>query len=55
VDLRDGRTEKVVSLVSIERAPIVMGDWVGLAPDDSPMAVRNLTSEDIYAWDFGSR
>jgi Tol biopolymer transport system component len=55
VDLRDSRTEKVVSLVSIERAPIVMGDWVGLAPDDSPMAVRNLTSEDIYAWDFGSK
>lgn len=47
-------TEKFAGLEGVERAPFMMGDWIGLTPDDSPMAVRNLTTEDIYAWDFAS-
>ncbi len=44
--------EKVASLAGVERGPFFLGDWIGLAPDDSPLAVRNSTIEDIYAWDM---
>jgi len=52
VNIKDGSAERVASLGGVERAPFMMGDWIGLAPDDSPVAVRNLTTEDIYSWDF---
>jgi hypothetical protein len=29
-----------------------MGDWMGLSPDDAPLVVQNMTTEDIYAWDL---
>jgi hypothetical protein len=32
-----------------------MGDWIGLGPDDSPLAVRNSTIENIYAWDLSRK
>jgi Tol biopolymer transport system component len=47
--------EKVASLAGVERGPFFLGDWIGLAPDDSPLAVRNSTIEDIYAWDLVPR
>jgi len=47
--------EKVASLAGVERGPFFMGDWVGLAPDDSPIAVRNSTIEDIYSWNLTER
>ena len=43
---------EVTSLEPIQQGPYFMGTWIGLAPDDSPLAVRNLTTEDVYAWDF---
>jgi Tol biopolymer transport system component len=55
VSLTNGRVEKVVSLAGVERGPFFMGDWIGLSPDDSPLAVRNSTIEDIYAWDLSAR
>ena len=48
----NGTVDKVVDLTGIERGPFFMGDWIGLAHDDSPLAVRNSTIEDIYAWDM---
>jgi Tol biopolymer transport system component len=53
--ITDGTVQEVTGLTAVERGPFFMGDWVGLAPDDSPMAVRNLTTEDIYSWDFQDR
>ncbi|MHB8303770.1 MAG: TolB family protein [Acidobacteriaceae bacterium] len=47
--------EKVASLAGVERSPFFLGDWIGLAPDDSPLAVRNSTIEDIYAWDLNTK
>lgn len=55
VALDDHRIEKVASLAGVERGPFFMGDWIGLAPDDSPLVVRNATVEDIYAWDLMDR
>lgn len=48
----DGTVEKVASLSHVDRGPFFMGDWVGLTADDQPIAVRNSTIEDIYAWDL---
>jgi hypothetical protein len=28
------------------------GPWFGLAPDDSPIVLRNLSSEEVYALDM---
>jgi len=55
VRVSDRRVEQVASLASVEQGPFIMGTWIGLTPDDSPLAVRNLTTEDIYAWDFEGR
>lgn len=52
IKVRDGAMEKVADLSNVERTPFFMGDWVGLAYDDVPLAVRNLTTDDIYAWDL---
>ncbi len=55
IRVSDGFVEDVASLAQIEQGPFYLSDWVGLAADDSPVAVRNLTTEDIYAWDFGAK
>ena len=47
-----GNVEKVASLAGVDRGPYFMGDWVGLDPTDAPIAVRNSTIEDIYAWEL---
>jgi Tol biopolymer transport system component len=52
VTVANRSVEKVVSLAGVERGPFFLGDWIGLAPDDSPIAVRNMTTEDVYAWDL---
>jgi Tol biopolymer transport system component/DNA-binding winged helix-turn-helix (wHTH) protein len=44
--------QEVATLANVERGPFIMGDWIGLAPDDAPLTVRNLSSEDIYSWDL---
>jgi len=50
-----GAVEKVASLAAVDRGPFFMGDWIGLGPDDSPLAVRNSTIENIYAWDLSRK
>ena len=55
VAVANGAVEKVASLADVERGPFFLGDWIGLAPDDSPLAVRDSTMEDIYAWDLGAQ
>jgi Tol biopolymer transport system component len=52
VQLAGRKAEKVASLEEVDRPTTIFGTWVGLAPDDSPLALRNLTTEDIYAWTF---
>ena len=55
IGIRDRVLEPLANLAAVERGPFIMGDWVGLGPDDSPLAVRNLTTEDIYSWDLSTR
>lgn len=55
VEVQTGRIEKVANLADVERGPFFMGDWIGLAPDGSPLVVNNATTEDIYRWDLVAR
>jgi hypothetical protein len=44
--------EKVASLAGIRLAPTAGGNLTGLAPDDSPLVVRNVGNQEIYALDL---
>jgi serine/threonine protein kinase/Tol biopolymer transport system component len=51
VRISDHKLEEVVSLRDFRQAS-GLGGWVGLAPDDSPLLVRDAGTEDIYALDW---
>jgi hypothetical protein len=52
VGVRDPKVERVVSLKDFRRAWATWGQWFALAPDDSPLLLRNVGSEEIYALDW---
>ena len=45
-----GKTEVVIGLEGIRLAQI-LGQWFGLAPDDSPMVLQDATRHEVYALD----
>jgi hypothetical protein len=47
VRISDGKVENVATYGSISRADM----WVGLTPDDTPMVLRGLDYQEIYALD----
>jgi hypothetical protein len=49
VSIADGTIEKIVALSSVERGSFFMSDWMGLTPEDAPLALLNLRAEDIYS------
>ncbi len=51
VRISDSRLEPVVSLKG-QRQAWTLGPWFGLAPDDSPLVLREAGSQEIYALDF---
>jgi len=52
VRVSDGRIEQLVALGDFLRAPDRnFGDWFGLAPDDSPLLLREVRKTEIYALD----
>ena len=52
VRIADHSLEKVASLGGIRLAPTAGGNLTGLAPDDSPLVVRNVGNQEIYALDL---
>jgi hypothetical protein len=52
VDIHSRKTERIASLENL-RPGGILGAWSGLAPDDSPMFVRDAGSYEIYAFDLG--
>ncbi len=53
VRLSDHQMEQVTSLAHMRQAwDILVGPWIGLAPDNSPMMVEDAGAEDIYALDL---
>ncbi len=53
VRISDRKLEKVKSLKDLpRRAWGSFGAWTGLAPDDSPLAIRDASTQEVYALDF---
>jgi len=48
----DGQVERVVSLKNIRRFFPQWGEWSGMAPDGSPLVVRDISTQEIYALDW---
>ncbi len=47
----DRKLEQVVSLKGIKRTWVAIFGWSGLAPDDSPLLLRDVGTQEIYALD----
>ncbi len=52
VRISDHKVEKVVSLKGIRTTIGEFGTWCGLAPDDSPLVLRDVGNQEIYALDL---
>jgi Tol biopolymer transport system component/DNA-binding winged helix-turn-helix (wHTH) protein len=52
VRISDHKLERLVSLHGMRRYWGELGQWTGLAPDDSPLLIRDASSQEIYAIDW---
>jgi dipeptidyl aminopeptidase/acylaminoacyl peptidase len=52
VRIGDRKVERLASLKEFRRTPGVFGIWVGWTPDDQPLMLRNIGSQDIYALEW---
>ena len=52
VEISDGKLEQIVNLKVFRQANGVFGGWNGLAPDDSPLILRDVATQEIYALDW---
>jgi Tol biopolymer transport system component len=53
VEIKDHKLERVTSLKDVKRPTSqAWGAWIGLAPDDSPLALRDISTYEIYALDW---
>jgi hypothetical protein len=52
VRLQDPKIEKVVDMKDVGRMTTgTFVEWFGLAPDDSPLFARDISTQEIYARD----
>jgi hypothetical protein len=51
VRVRDHKTEKVADLSGIQTTGTA-GTWAAVAPDGSPLILRDVSLNEIYALDF---
>jgi Tol biopolymer transport system component len=52
VRISNHKLEHLVSLRGVHRFWGNLGQWTGLAPDDSPLLIRDVSSQEIYAIDW---
>ena len=52
VGISDGKVEKVADLKNVRPASSIFGAWSGLAPDDSPLLLRDMGTKEIFALDW---
>lgn len=52
VRISDHKLERLFSLKTMRRYWGPFGPWTGLAPDDTPLLVRDISSEEVYALDW---
>src|ERR1700676_158022 len=50
--ISSGKLERIFSLKSFQAAGGAFGNWSGLAPDESPLVVRDASIQEIYALDW---
>jgi Tol biopolymer transport system component/DNA-binding winged helix-turn-helix (wHTH) protein len=50
--MADRKLERLVSLKGMRRYWGEFGPWTGLAPDDSPLLIRDTSNQEIYALDL---
>ncbi|HEV3277299.1 MAG TPA: protein kinase [Terriglobia bacterium] len=55
VRLSDRKLERLVDFKNIRRAVGSLGSWGGLSPDDSPLLLRDTSTQEIYALDVDRR
>jgi Tol biopolymer transport system component len=54
IRISDRKIERLASLKDFRLAAGVFGPWPGWTPDDSPLVLRDLGSQDIYALEWGT-
>jgi Tol biopolymer transport system component len=54
VQITDGKLERIFSLDGFQAAGGAFGNWSGIAPDESPLLVRDASIQEIYALDWGT-
>jgi Tol biopolymer transport system component/DNA-binding winged helix-turn-helix (wHTH) protein len=52
VQIPGGATEQIASLKGVRQTGYRGGFWIGLAPDDSPLMLRDIGTEEIYSLDL---
>jgi WD40 repeat protein len=52
VQISDHKLERICSLKGFQPAGGAFGNWTGLAPDESPLFVRDASIQEIYALDW---
>jgi len=50
--IADGKVERLARFKTIRRFFATWGPWTGLAPDGSPLVVRDISNQEIYALDL---
>ncbi len=50
--MSDKKIEKLCTLKTVRRFRGDFGPWMGLAPDDTPLLTRDMSSQEIYALDW---
>ncbi len=53
VQVKDRKLERVLSLKDVKRPTSEsFGSWTGLGPDDAPLALRDISTYEIYVLDW---
>ncbi|NOT58801.1 MAG: serine/threonine-protein kinase [Acidobacteria bacterium] len=52
--LSDRKVERWADLTKLQIVPTDRGRWMGLAPDDSPLVLRDVGAKDIYALEWNT-
>ena len=52
LQIYDRKLERILSLKGFQAAGGDFGNWSGLAPDESPLFVRDASVQEIYALDW---
>jgi hypothetical protein len=55
VRIADRKIEEIASLKDVRQTGFRSAVWVGLAPDDSPLLLRDVGTQEIYALDLQAR